>query len=165
VDVKASPFLKHCDWRLDNFWCPSLAWGSYIPQAGVNEPTTTYGYNAWCLDPGVWGRMDSGGKPMPRRRSGDIRNPTALFVFADSGMSWRPAGVPIFQNSTSLDPPYLGTWGRNTTPTTHFLHMSTANALCADGHCDSFGAEGGVMIPQTKIGFVGSVNVPHYDDQ
>ena len=166
VDHTRSAFLRHCEYNVKYLWCPSLPWGSYVPQAGVNEATTSYGYNAWCLDPLLWGRRDAQGKPVPRKRAGDLTGPGELFVFADSGMFWAPGGVEIFQNSTSLDPVELGAWGANATPTTHFRHSGKANALCADGHADSFGLEGGSMVaPQKNLGFVGAANAPHYDQQ
>ncbi len=160
VDKSKSPFLEYCDRSLGNFWCPSLKWGSYVPQGGVNEPTTTYGYNAWCLDPAFYM------KPLPRKRADGLTNPSELFVFADSGMYWAPGGVPIFQNSTVLEGVELGAWGLNTTPTTHFRHNGLTNALCADGHVGSFGLEGGdMLVPEHKLGFVGAENVPHYDQE
>ena len=166
VDKSKSPFLEYCDRSLGNLWCPSMTWGSYVPQGGVNEPTTTYGYNAWCLDPAIWGRKDAGGNRMPRKRAEGLTNPSDLFVFADSAMYWAPGGVPIFQNSTSLDPVVLGAWGSNTTPTTQFRHNGLTNALCADGHACSFGPEGGdMLVPEHKLGFVGAENVPHYDQE
>jgi len=164
VDPTASPFMTACGHRLELLWCPSLPWGSYVPQAGVDEPTTTYGYNAWCLDPGLWGRRDDNGKLLPRKRASDLGRATELFVFADTGLYWAPAGVPIFQNSTSLDPVTLGAWGPNFTPTTHFRHQGRTNALCADGHAAPFGREGGrLLVPDRNLGFVGTENAPHYD--
>ena len=166
VDKTQSAFLKYCDYSLANLWCPSLKWGDYVPQGGVNEPTTTYGYNAWCLDPGIWGRRDAGGELLPRKRAEGLTNPGDLFVFADSGMSWSPGGVPIFQNSTSLDPVKLGLWGLNTTPTTHFRHNGRTNALCGDSHAGTYDLEGGQMLqPARRLGFVGTANVPHYDQE
>ena len=166
VDHQASPLLKYADYEARSLWCPSMKWGTYVPQGGVNEPTTTYGYNAWCLDPAFWGRMDADGEPMRRKRGIDLGNSSALFVFADSGMHWAPGGVPIFQNSTSLDPVDLGPWGANTTPTTHFRHDGWTNALCADGHAGAFDLEGGSMLQEEyHLGFVGADNVPHYDQE
>ncbi len=166
VDHSASPLLEYCDENTANFDCPSLKWGSYIPQAGVNEPTTTYGYNAWCLDPIIWGRKDERGKYLPRKKADDIKNGSELFVFADSGLYWSAGGISIFQNSTSLDPVTLGAWGVNHTPTTHFRHNGRTNALCADGHAESFTPEGGEMIyPEQQLGFVGTENAPHYDQE
>jgi len=164
VDRTPSPFLAACEGDLGYLQCPSLPWGSYVPQAGVHEPTTNYGYNAWCLDPRIWGRTDASGEPLPRKQAGDLKKPAELFVFADAAMCWSPAGVPVFQNSTSLDPVTLGPWGPNLTPTTHFRHNERTNALCADGHAAGFGLEGGRMIQEDQnLGFVGKSNVPHYD--
>ncbi|MCD4699821.1 MAG: hypothetical protein K8R91_04530, partial [Phycisphaerae bacterium] len=166
VDKSRSPFLGYCDRNLGNLWCPSMKWGGYVPQGGVNEPTTTYGYNAWCLDPKIWGRRDAAGELLPRKRAEDLTNPSDLFVFADSAMYWSLGNVEIFQNSTSLDPVDLGAWGANTTPTTHFRHNDRTNALCGDGHAGSFGLEGGdMLVPEHKLGFVGTANVPHYDQE
>jgi len=166
VETLPSPFLKYLDYNLAHFWCPSLKWGEYIPQGGVNEPTTTYGYNAWCLDPAAWGRTDGDGKPMTRKRDSALTNPSALFVFNDSAMYWAPGGVDILQNSTSLDPVTLGAWGPNTTPTTHFRHAGRTNALCADGHSEGFGLSGGrMLVPEYNLGFVGAANAPHYDQE
>ena len=164
VDKRRSPLLAYCDMGLKAFWCPSLPWGSYVPQGHVNEPTTTYGYNAWCLDPALWGRKDERGELMTTKRVEQLKQPGELFVFADSGLFWAPGGVPIFQNSTSLDPVTLGSWGANRTPTTHFRHLGRTNALTADGRAAGFELEGGTMLmPDYHLGFVGANNVPHYD--
>ncbi len=163
VDPRPSWLMKYQDYALGHLWCPSLAWGTYVPQGGVNEATTTYGYNAWCLDPAFWGRVDSHGKPMPMKRDTALTKPAELFVFADSGMYWAPSGVSIFQNSTSLDP-LTFPWGANSTPTTHFRHLGSTATLCADGHAQLFGLEGGTMLqPNQNLGFVGTNNLPHYD--
>ena len=165
VDRSVSPLLKYTDRRLGIFWCPSQAWGSYVPQGGVGEPTTTYGYNAWCLDPSVWGRNDSDGDPLPRKTPDDLSRPDQLFVFADSAMFWMPGGIPVLQNSTSLDPVTLGAWGQNFTPTTHFRHNDRTQALCADGHGEAFGPEDGrIIVKAYGIGFAGAANAPHYDN-
>lgn len=168
VDTRRSPLLGYCDMGLKVFWCPSLPWGTYVPQGLVNEPTTTYGYNAWCLDPAFWGKTDPQGQPLPTKRAEELKNPSDLFVFADSGMFWKPSGVWIFQNSTSLDPVTLADWmGKtvpNQTPTTHFRHLGRTNALTADGRAASFDPEGGALPqPEHELGFVGANNVPHYD--
>ncbi len=97
VDFKASAFLRITGSPPGLLWCPSLRWGTYVPQGAVNEPTTTYGYNAWCLDPPGWGR------PLPRKQGSDILQSASLFVFGDSAMFWSPGGVPILQNSTYLE--------------------------------------------------------------
>jgi len=162
VDPRPAAFLAYCDYNLAYLWCPSQPWGTYVPQGGVSEPTTNFGYNAWCLDPPAWGRRENG-KPLPTKRSIQLPNPSQLFVFADSGMYWAPAGVPIFQNSTHLEP-LTGPWACQ--PTTHFRHRGSTNALCADGHAASFGLEGAAMHnPDHNLGFVGTSNVPHYDLQ
>jgi prepilin-type N-terminal cleavage/methylation domain-containing protein/prepilin-type processing-associated H-X9-DG protein len=163
VDTTPSSLMKYVEQTLGVFWCPNLPWGAYVPQGGVNEPTTTYGYNAWALDPAFWGRRDSSGSPLPLARNTDVRRPADLFAFADSGMYWSPGGVGIFQNSTSLDPPKFP-WGDNTTATTHFRHNDRANALCVDGHAAAFDSEGGRFThPDQKLGFVGKENEPHYE--
>lgn len=164
VDFHASWFMGYLDDIDGHLQCPSLPWGSYVPQGQhVIEPTTAYGYNAYCLDPATWGRVDSANHPLTTKRLSQITAPASLFVFADAAMYWSPGGVPILQNSTSLDP-VATRWGPNTTPTTHFRHLGRANALCADGHADGFGLEGGSMIqPSENLAFVGTANDPHYD--
>ena len=159
-----SPFMRYVDDNPAHLWCPRLEWGSYVPQGGVDEPTTEYGYNGWCLDPPYWGRRDDGGNRMKRKRITDLHRPGELFVFADAAMIWAPAGVMIVQNSTSLDPPTL-TWGPNGTPTTHFRHQDRTQALCADGHAQAYDPEGGQMHPEHRLGFVGASNTPHYDQE
>ena len=162
VDPTASPFMAYCDYRLAYLWCPSQPWGDYVPQGGVRERTTNFGYNAWCLDPAAWGRSE-GGKPMPAKRTIQLPNSSELFVFADSGMHWAPGGVDIFQNSTHLEPV---TGPGVVQPTTQFRHRDKANALCADGHAASFGREGSEVYDSLyQLGFVGTSNVPHYDLQ
>jgi hypothetical protein len=129
----------------------------------VSEPTTTYGYNAWCLDPAFWWRTDADGEVMPRKRSVNLGRAGELFVFADAANFNTWTGNGVFQNSTSLDPPQFP-WGPNGTATTHFRHHLHANALCADGHAEPFDREGGRMpTPEHQLGFVGDENAPHYD--
>ena len=163
VDFSSSWLLRYLDESPEILWCPSMRWGSYVPQGGVRERTTEYGYNGWALDPAYWNRRDANNRPMTRRRISELKQPADLFVMADTAMQWSPAGVPILQNSTSLDPIDLP-WGPNTTATTHFRHDGKTNALCADGHAAAFGPEGGAMThPEAKLGFVGTTNTPHYD--
>ena len=163
LDTTVSPFMKHNGFNTGNLLCPAFPWGSYIPQAGATEPTTTYAYNAWCLDPALWSRKDASGAKMTIRKVGTLQAPDRLFVFVDSCLRWSPGGVTVLQNSSSLDPVH-GAWVQQ--PTTHFRHRELTNALLADGHAASFDTEGGGMImPKEKIGFVGTANVPHYDDQ
>lgn len=164
---KDSPFMKSINYRQALLLCPSQPWGSYVPQGGATETTTTYGYNAWCLHPSMWGRTQNG-QPMPRKRANQVQNPSALFVLADSGLA-NLGGLGIFQNSHMIDPPIIGFGSSvypNTTPTTHFRHLGQANAACADGHAAAFDREGGPMPnSRYKLGFVGPRNKPHYDDQ
>jgi len=163
VDPLASPFMKSFNGPLSSLWCPSLPWGDYVPQGSVSEPTTTYGYNAWCLDPNTWGRRTPSGQPMKRKKRHDIKRPEQLFVFADSAMYWAPGGVGVLQNSTHLEP-VSGTWVQ--TPTTHFRHDGRANAVTVSGSVDSYKTEGWKMegkYKSVKLGFVGTKNEPHYD--
>lgn len=153
VDPRPSPFLKYCGYSLAYLWCPSFAWGTYTPQgAYVSEPTTTYGYNGRYLDPGLNGKTC--------RKVSTVPQPADLFVLADAAMAWAPAGVPILQNSTYLEP-VTGSWFRM--PTNHFRHMGRTNALCADGHCGTFGTKGWNLEDQNNLGFVGTQNYPHYE--
>jgi len=160
VDTRPSPLLRYNEYNLSMLWCPSMPWGSYVPQGGVTEHTTTYGYNAWCLDPPSWWRKDGDGNSLPRKKRKDIAGPHELFVFADTAMVWAPAGVMIFQNSTHLEP-VSGPWMQN--PTTHFRHRERTNALCVDGHAASYGPAGWDVNPKFNVGFVGTANTPHYD--
>lgn len=165
VDIEPSPLMAYCDAGLPTFWCPCQPWGSYVPQGKVKEPTTNFGYNAWCLDPPFWWRTDAAGNAMPIKQIGSLSAPSDLFVFADSAMFWAPAGVGILQNSTSLDP-VTTNWGPNQTATTQFRHLELANALCADGHVASFDRQGGTILDKEhKLGFVGARNIPHYDQE
>jgi prepilin-type N-terminal cleavage/methylation domain-containing protein/prepilin-type processing-associated H-X9-DG protein len=169
VVPSASPFMQHCGNSLEYLWCPDMAWGSYMPQGtNVEEPTTTYAYNAFCLTPDFLGRKDAKGRPLPRKHAGDLSAPGAMFIFVDSAMYW-PAGGGrmIFQNSTYLEPPQLSA-GRglspNSTATTHFRHAGKVNALCGDGHAAPFEREGGLLRwPDQSLGWVGKTNGPHYD--
>jgi len=159
VDPKPSPFMKYCDYNPRYFWCPSFKWGTYDPQGNIREPTTTLGYNAWCLDPAsyMWDW-----KLRPKRMI-QLSEPASLFVFADAAMAWRPGGKLLFQNSTQLEPV---TGPPVVQPTTHFRHLRTASALCADGHAGYYDLEGGEMHdPDHNLGFVGTSNIPHYDSK
>jgi len=156
VQRESSPFLKYTS--AENLLCPSFRWGDYVPQGNVKEPTTSYGYNAWCLDPGSY--LWNFDKPM--LRGIQIPNTSELFVFADSAMAWMPYSKMILQNSTHLEPP-IGPFV--TQPTTHFRHLNRACAVFADGHSATYGVEqGGQIIDNTyNLGFIGKTNKPHYD--
>ncbi len=149
VRPEYSPLMEYVENQLEVLWCPSLPWGNYVPQGGVDEPTTTYGYNAYYL-------TSSGG----RKRVSDIPRPSDLFVFNDSAMHWAPGGVSILQNSAYLEP-VTGTWVQ--TPTSHFRHNGRTQALCADGRAAFFGLQGqGMLNPEHNLSFVGEENDPHY---
>lgn len=137
--------------------CPAMPWGSYVPQGSFDKPSSTYGYNANFLAGGY------GYDPQQCKRIGQLPHPGQLFVFADAAIHWSVFGTPVLQNSMSLDPPVF--YGRvNNWPTTQFRHMGKANALCADGHAQPYGLEGGTMVdPQYHLGSVGKTNAPHYE--
>ena len=156
VDFSASPLLEWCDDDPASLWCPSLPWGSYVPQGHVSEPTTTYGYNSWYLDPAsyVWDFS------LPPKRASEVTGAGELFVFNDAGTVDTWAGGGVFKNSTHLEP-VTGTFVQ--TPTTHFRHGGKTNALCADGHAATYGLEGGqILDDEHMLGFVGTDNDPHY---
>ena len=155
VDPSASPFMNYCNDNLAMLWCPSLQWGTYIPQGSyVSEPTTTYGYNAYCLDPTLNGKNS-------KNISADTI-PLQLFIFNDSGMHWTVMGNSIFQNSTYLEPV---TGMPSQMPTSHFRHRGRTNALCADSSAASFTTEGWQLDNSRNLGFVGTQNDPHYDQE
>ncbi len=152
VNAEASPFMEAFGSELGLLQCPSMLWGSYIPQGWyVSEPTTTYGYNAFFLDPALNGTTC--------KRLGDVREPTKLFVFNDAAMFWTVGGRDILQNSTYLEP-VSGNWVQQ--PTSHFRHNGKTNALTADGHAASYGTEGWTLDEKHNLGFVGKQNYPHY---
>ena len=152
VNAEASPFMESFGSTLGLLQCPSMPWGSYTPQGWyVSEPTTTYGYNAYFLDPALNGQTC--------KRLPDVREPTTLFVFNDAAMFWTIAGKDILQNSTYLEP-VSGNWVQQ--PTSHFRHNGKTNALTADGHAASYGPEGWKLDTKHNLGFVGKKNYPHY---
>ena len=152
VNAEASPFMESLGGELGLLHCPSLPWGTYTPQGWyVSEPTTTYGYNAYSLDPALNGQTC--------KSLSDVREPTKLFVLNDAAMFWTVAGKDIVQNSTYLEP-VTGNWVQQ--PTSHFRHNGKTNALTADGQAGSYGLEGWDLDPTHKLGFVGTRNYPHY---
>lgn len=152
VDPSASPFMSTCDNNLEFFWCPEMKWGDYVPQgSNVSEPTTTYAYNGRYLSPDLFGGTNT-------RDIGSINKTSEIFVFADAAMCWAPGGVKIMQNSTYLEP-VTGSYFQM--PTNHFRHSGKTNALCADGHAQSYTTEGGKLNKETMLGFVGTDN-SHY---
>jgi|SRR5690554_1539801 len=152
VDMSLSWYMQYLQNDLQSLWCPEMPWGSYTPQGRyVAEPTTTYGYNAFYLDKTLDGENLKKIEAIPR--------PDQLFVFVDAAMCWSPGGVAIFQTSSYLEP-VEGNFVQQ--PTTHFRHRDLTNALCADGHAESFGTEGWKIDNEHNLGFVGTKNDPHY---
>jgi len=166
VDTSTSAFMAYIGGNLNFLACPNQPWGSYVPQASAKEPTTNYGYNAYYLNPDGYrtstpGRLYRDPTTGMQKSNPAIPDPARLFVFNDSAMYWKPAGVSILQNSTYLEP-VSGNAVQQ--PTTHFRHRGDrTHALCADGHAERFGLEGGpILVPEQKLGFVGTENNPHY---
>ena len=163
-DEEASPLLAYCGYNARLLECPSMQWGSYVPAGGASEPTSTYGYNAWCLDPATYGRHDAHGAAMQRMRLERLSRPSELFVFGDAASFRVPGGVRVLQNSLLLDPIMLDS-RPNYAPNTHFRHVGLTNALSADGHAEAYDTEGGALrVPMFGLGFVGMSNAPHYDN-
>ncbi|MFO0832662.1 MAG: prepilin-type N-terminal cleavage/methylation domain-containing protein [Phycisphaerales bacterium] len=153
--------------------CPSQPWGTYIaqPVSLVNrQPTSTYGYNGYYLSPSrVPGYSDQIGF-RPWRRTSDIRNPSSLFVFADTMLAGNPG-----RNCALLDPPELYMrgygWYTNDAPTTSFRHGGSGAAKRGQGRTVTNRADGSVhtivakpewLMPGFMIGSVGTTNAPHY---
>ena len=83
-------------------------------------------------------------------------------MFADSGFSWSPGGVTIFQNSTFLEHP-VPPAGWTVTPTNHFRHEGRCNTIAASGYATSYlPGEGGMINASQNLGFIGQNNEPHY---
>lgn len=157
VDPSASPFMNHCGNSLKMLWCPSMQWGDYIPQAGLTERAYEYGYNAPFLDPGFMS-PDPEISGRDRMNIAHVPKPSELFVLNDAAMTMTRRGTTKFRNSSFLEPV---SGSATQVPTSHFRHSGRTNALCADGHSESFGPEGG-RIDQFDLGFVGTENDPHY---
>lgn len=146
--------------------CPAQPWGSYRPQGGSREPTSTYGYNGYYLSPAKTpGWADAIGH-RPWRRTFEIQRPSDLFVFAD-------AMLPVSQVSSTalLDPPMLFSssgWSRNEAPTTSFRHAIGSKARVsvtarADSSVQSVRGESeGLLFPELAVGSVSLDNGPHY---
>lgn len=159
------------------FECPCQAWGTYRPQGPSRSITSTYGYNGYYLSPAKtpgWGQT-IGFRPW--RRVGDLSNPAALMVFADTLLPSAGAGLP--SNNALLDPPLLysagggGSWSANPSPTTAFRHgargavKSTGSVVTAlaDGHVQGVKAEPAwVLYASQGVGSVGgnATNAPRY---
>ncbi|MDX2132889.1 MAG: DUF1559 domain-containing protein [Planctomycetota bacterium] len=149
------------------FECPSQPWGSYRPQGGFAQPTSTYGYNGYYLCPSRTPGWADQISRRPWRRLFEIQRPADLFVFADALL---PTTQP--RNTALLDPPLLfdgAGWTRNDYPTTAFRH---ARGPSKPGSSNTARADGSVVgvraIPQWirvtthAVGSVGETNDPHY---
>jgi prepilin-type N-terminal cleavage/methylation domain-containing protein len=153
--------------------CPSQPWGTYRAQPVDlvhQQPTSTYGYNAYYLSPSrIPGySQDIGFRPW--RRTADIRHPSSLFLFADAMLPSTP-----LRNCALLEPPEhfargFG-WYPNESPTTAFRHGGSGAAKRGQGRAVSSRADGSVhatvaqpewLVPGFMVGSVGTTNAPHY---
>ncbi|MCE5279442.1 MAG: type II secretion system protein [Planctomycetaceae bacterium] len=160
VNQKASWMYPY--WDFHCLLCPSMNWKDVVPQAGIIEPTTSYGYNAFFLDSKFMTRVGAPTIEVPRKTGADITHPSQLIVYADSALYWAPAGVPIFQNSTYLEPPVpAGT----VTPTNHFRHSAQCGVLFASGSTGLLPPGQGMLLnAQRNLGFVSTANAPYYSN-
>lgn len=100
------PYLDGCPARNSVFECPSQRWGTYQPQGGSRQPTSTYGYNGYYLTPSKtpgWGAQIG---TRPWQRVSSIPQPSQLLVFADTLLGGEFKGDPV-RNCALLDPPLL----------------------------------------------------------
>jgi len=149
------------------FECPNQPWGSYYPQSGAVEPTSTYGYNGYYLSPSRTPGWSASIGRRPWRRLHEILRPTELFVFGDTLVPMDPP-----RNSALLDPPMLWDgfgWSQNDSPTTAFRHNRLRQS---EGDCYTARADGSVaayhakpdwlLYPELGVGSIGHENDPHY---
>ncbi|GJQ28270.1 MAG: hypothetical protein HBSAPP03_01540 [Phycisphaerae bacterium] len=147
--------------------CPAQPWGTYRPQGGFPQATSTYGYNGYYLTPSKTPGWASAIGHRPWRRLFDLRRPSDLFVFADTLLPVTPV-----RNCALLDPPQLwngGAWENNPCPTTAFRH---GRARTAPGSAMTARADASVRLvaarpewlthPREGVGSVGLVNTDHY---
>lgn len=162
-----APYMGSQLSRNSVFECPSQPWGSYRPQGGFAQPTSTYGYNGYYLSPSrTPGWADVIGN-RPWRRLFEIRVPSELFVFADTLLPTQPA-----RNCALLDPPQLwdgAAWTDNAFPTTAFRHNrgrtspGAAMTSRADGSVRSVKSRPEwILHARSGVGSVGLENAPHY---
>lgn len=147
--------------------CPSQAWGTYVPQGGVAQPTSTYGYNGYYLSPSRTPGWSATIGRRPWRRLHEIERPCELFVFADTLLPMDPP-----RNCALLDPPELWDgygWETNESPTTAFRHSRARNTegsamvSCADGSAAGHRAKPEWLVDHDLgVGSVGTTNDPHY---
>lgn len=141
-----APFLEANLAAKSAFECPDQAWGTYRAQGPSRSPTSTYGYNGYYLSPAKtpgWAAM-IGFRPW--RRLDEIRQPTELFVFADTILgTTSPTSLP--SNTALLDPPQLYSsnfWSENSFPTTSFRHDRRSSRDSARGKALTARADGSV---------------------
>lgn len=118
-----APYLSSSIGERSVFECPVQPWGTYVPQGGSREPTTTYGYNGYYLSPSHTPGWSGSIGHRPWRRVFEIARPSDLFVFADTLLPMGSTG----KNTGLLDPPMLfggesTGWSTNYSPTTSFRH-------------------------------------------
>jgi prepilin-type N-terminal cleavage/methylation domain-containing protein len=162
-----APYLDAALAKGSVFECPNQPWGTYLPQGPSAEPTSTYGYNGYYLSPSKTPGWAStiGGRPW--RRLFEIRDPSALFVFADAMLE----GSPV-RNCALLDPPLLwsgSSWDVNDYPTTSFRHgaktgsWGSAACVAADASARVWRGQAEWMTAAAvAIGSVGADDAPHY---
>jgi len=170
VDESVGFIMPYLDATLADrsvFECPQQPWGTYKSQGPFDAFTTTYGYNGYYLAPSKTPGWNDAIKGRPWRRLSDIRQPTELFVFADTLL-------PLFEpkNTAFLDPPMFFTssgWTKNLFPTTAFRHQrgapgtGTASTARADGSVRPQRAgPGDIIKPKHAVGSTGQEPDPHY---
>jgi prepilin-type N-terminal cleavage/methylation domain-containing protein len=150
------------------FECPSQPWGTYRPQGGFAQPTSTYGYNGYYLSPSRTPGWAFTIGHRPWRRIDEILRPTDLFVFADTLLPVNPV-----RNCALLDPPRLWDgwgWSENPYPTTAFRHgraggdqAGSAVTARADASVRAIAARPEwVVHHNVSVGSAGRENAPHY---
>lgn len=162
-----SPYLDDSLRERSIYECPAEPWGGYRAQGRTGDITSTYGYNGYYLSPlktPGW-RQQIGGQIW--KRVDIIRDPSSLFLFADTLLPGRPPS-----NNALLDPPMLFTgtgWKMNPSPTTAFRHFETSTAgvavtVRADASVQAVRSRGDWLLPDSsrRIGSVGATNDPHY---
>lgn len=163
-----APYLGATLARRSVFECVSQPWGTYAPQSGTPQPTSTYGYNGYYLSPARTPGWGSQIGFRPWRRLFEIPRPNDIFVFGDSLLATEPV-----RNCALLDPPLLYSpgsgWTRNEYPTTAFRHHTrgkgrgTAVAARADGSAHQVNSQPDWIVDaDAYVGSAGLTNDQHY---
>lgn len=119
--------------------CPSFDDHLYAKTSvSFEEGTGGYGYNQHYIG----GRSDIYGfSPKSARNSAqitDVIRPAQTVMFTDTAFAQKQSGSDILIEYSFCEPPYfLPNLIYKTTPSIHFRHNNTANALWADGHVSS----------------------------